>query len=64
MSKSFPAYFVLALALAGCADVNTTAAKLDPDPMTPKYLMLTCQEASADACHFGVGKQPEAHSPR
>jgi hypothetical protein len=54
---------LLALALAGCADVGTTAAKLDPAPYVPKYLTLTCQDASADACRFGIGKQPAPADP-
>ncbi len=54
---------LLVFALAGCADVGTTAAKLDPAPNVPKYLTLTCQDASADACRFGIGKQPAPTDP-
>lgn len=54
---------LLAFALAGCADVGTTAARLDPAPNVPKYLTLTCNDASADACRLGIGKQPAPTDP-
>jgi len=63
MSKIRLSGFLLAVVVSGCADVGTTAARLDPAPTVPKYLILTCQEASADACHLGIGKQPAPQDP-
>lgn len=53
------------ITLAGCANVDDVANKMDPKrEQPPQYLILTCEGASVDSCHVGVGgKQDTAKDP-
>lgn len=49
------------ITLAGCANVDDVANKMDPKrEQPPQYLILTCQGASVDSCHVGVGGAKDA----